>query len=320
MSPFFWTHYSLFALQSLTLLALFLSGLGIALLLLRSGRRKKTSALQVVCLNQEYLRRQLQLARETWPKKKVRQWLRKQKTSHLQTRPKLFVLSFKGDVQAQATRALSRAISVILPLAGPKDEVLLRLESPGGLVHAYGEAAGELVRVKRARIPLKVAVDRVAASGGYLMAAVADEILAAPFALLGSIGVVAQLPNFHRYLKEKGIDFELLTAGEYKRTLTLFGENNEKGREKAQEQLEETHRLFQDFIQEQRPGLNLEKVATGEYWYGQKALEMGLADQIMGSEEYLQTAAQEWHILELRPAPLPGKWTRWLGRGLEKET
>jgi len=178
--------------------------------------------------------------------------------------------------------------------------VLVRLENAGGLVAEHGLAASQLARIRARQIRLTVAVDKVAASGGYLMACVADRILAAPFAILGSIGVVAQLPNFHRVLERHGVDFELHTAGEHKRTLTLFGENTEAGREKLREQIEDTHRLFKDYIAEYRPALDLAKVATGEYWHGRQALNLGLVDAIQTSDDYLLAASAEADLLLLK--------------------
>ena len=164
---------------------------------------------------------------------------------------------------------------------------MLRLESPGGQVHGYGLAASQLSRIVSRNIQLTVAVDKVAASGGYMMACIGTRIIAAPFALLGSIGVVAQLPNFHRFLDKQDVDFEVFTAGEYKRTVTIFGENTEKGREKFQEELEDVHRLFKDFVGENRPGLDVDAVSTGEAWYGKRALEHRLVDEIKTSDEYI---------------------------------
>lgn len=202
-------------------------------------------------------------------------------------RPRLFVLDFDGDLAASQTAALRQEISAILQVAESRDEVLLRLESPGGLVNGYGLAASELRRVREHEIKLTVAVDKVAASGGYMMACVADRILAAPFAVLGSIGVVAQLPNFHRLLKKNDIDIELHTAGEYKRTLTMLGENTEAARAKFLAELEDTHALFKSFVSDNRPQVAIAEVATGEHWYGARALALKLVDQIKTSDDYL---------------------------------
>jgi serine protease SohB len=215
-------------------------------------------------------------------------------------RKRLYVLNFDGDIKASATDNLREEISAILPQVAEGDEVLLKLESPGGLVHSYGLAASQLQRIRNAGVPLVVAVDKVAASGGYMMACVADRIVAAPFAVLGSIGVLAQLPNFHRLLQKHNIDFELLTAGEYKRTLTMFGENTEKGREKFVEELEETHDLFKGFVSANRPALDISKVATGEVWYGQNALQEGLVDELQTSDAFVQSRLADWDVFEIR--------------------
>ena len=178
--------------------------------------------------------------------------------------------------------------------------MLVRVESPGGMVHGYGLAASQLRRIRDAEVPLTIAVDKVAASGGYMMACVASRIVAAPFAVIGSIGVMAQLPNFHRLLKKNDIDFELFTAGEYKRTVTMFGENTDKGREKFSEELEDTHELFKQFVTANRPEVDIAKVATGEIWYGQKALEMGLVDELQTSDALVQGYLADWDVFEVK--------------------
>lgn len=215
------------------------------------------------------------------------------------SKPRVFVLNFDGDIKASAVENLREEISGVLSLAGEKDEVVLRLESGGGMVHSYGLASSQLDRIKKKGIPLTVCVDKVAASGGYMMACVADKILAAPFAVMGSIGVVAQLPNFHRLLKKNHVDFELLTAGEHKRTLTMFGENTEKGREKFVEDLEDTHELFKNFVGTHRPVVDVDAVATGDVWFGQQALEKQLVDEIKTSDEYIHTLAETAEVFEV---------------------
>lgn len=213
---------------------------------------------------------------------------------------RLFVIDFKGSMDAHETESLRREVTAILAVAKPdKDEVLLRLESPGGVVHGYGLAAAQLQRLRDAGVKLTVSVDKVAASGGYMMACIGNKIIAAPFAVVGSIGVLAQLPNFHRLLKKNNIDFEQITAGEYKRTLTLFGENTDKGREKFKEDIEGVHQLFKDFVVENRPSLDIDKVATGEIWYGKKALEQGLIDAIQTSDGVLLDATKNREVFHV---------------------
>ncbi|MAH73960.1 MAG: protease SohB [Cellvibrionales bacterium TMED49] len=215
-------------------------------------------------------------------------------------RKRVYVLSFEGNMNASSVVNLREEISAVLTTAKTSDEVLLRLESAGGMVHSYGLAASQLDRLRKKDIPITVSVDKVAASGGYMMACVADQIIAAPFAVLGSIGVVAQLPNFNRVLKHNKIDFELLTAGEYKRTLTLFGENTAKGREKFVNELEETHQLFKQYVSERREKIEIDQIATGEVWYGSKALELGLVDDLKTSDEYLISSMQTADVLEVK--------------------
>ncbi|WWO96957.1 MAG: protease SohB [Candidatus Dasytiphilus stammeri] len=223
-------------------------------------------------------------------KKKYKKFSLSQKTGHqnnTENKENLYILDFKGSVDAQEVNSLREEISAILLAAKNNDQVLLRLESAGGLVHSYGLAASQLQRLRKKGIFLTVAVDKMAASGGYMMACVANHIVATPFAVIGSIGVVAQLPNFYRFLKRHEIDIELHTAGEYKRTLTLLGENTEKGRQKFQENLSTTHQLFKNFIHEMRPNLDIDNVSTGEYWFGTEALKKGLIDNIGTSDDFI---------------------------------
>ena len=209
-------------------------------------------------------------------------------------------MHFKGDISASETAALREEISAIVQVAKPNDEVLLCLESPGGVVHGYGLAASQLMRLKQHNIKLTVAVDKVAASGGYMMACVADKIVSAPFAIIGSIGVVAQIPNIHRLLKKHDVDVDVMTAGEYKRTVTILGENTEKGKQKFQQELEETHQLFKQFVSQNRPHLDVEQVATGEHWFGQQALHLNLVDEIMTSDDLLLQAMKEKQLVGVK--------------------
>ncbi len=226
-------------------------------------------------------------------------------------RKRVFVLDFDGDIKASDVESMREEITTILTLATDKDEVLLRLESGGGMVHSYGLAASQLQRIRDRNVPLVVAVDKVAASGGYMMACIADKLIAAPFAILGSIGVVAQLPNFHRLLKKHDIDYEMLTAGEHKRTLTMFGENTDKGREKFMEDLEDIHALFKEFVSEHRPQVDINEVANGDVWFGKRALAKKLVDEIRTSDEYLTAACEEadvYHISFVEKKSLPERF------------
>ncbi|EER47877.1 putative periplasmic protease [Actinobacillus minor NM305] len=246
---------------------------------------------------QEKAEKEAEKAKAKAEKKRIKEG--KEKPEEEQ-KARLFVLDFNGDVHANAVNALRKEITALLSIAKPNDEVLLKLESPGGVVHGYGLAASQLQRLKAKNIPLTVAVDKVAASGGYMMACVADKIISAPFAVIGSIGVVAQVPNIHRLLKKHDIDVDVMTAGEYKRTVTLVGENTEKGKQKFQQELEETHDLFKQFVTQHRPQLDIEKIATGEHWFGQQALALNLVDEIATSDDLLVKAVEDKEIIELK--------------------
>ncbi|MFQ3264391.1 MAG: serine protease SohB [Colwellia sp.] len=212
----------------------------------------------------------------------------------------VFVIDFNGSIDAKEVSSLREEVSAILSVAKPEDEVFVRLESGGGMVHGYGLASSQLDRIRQHNIPLTVSVDKVAASGGYMMACVANNIISAPFAILGSIGVIAQVPNFNKLLKKHDIDFEQFTAGEFKRTVTMFGENTEKGKEKFIEELEETHVLFKNFVSERRPSLDMAKVATGEHWFGTTALTLGLVDSIQTSDDYLQGKSKSHKVVAIK--------------------
>ena len=304
----FWFAYGLFIAKTLSLLALIV----IAVVLVARLRRRKDGPreqLQVKKLNDKYQAMADTLQGAMLPKHELKHYRHERKRADKQAqhsaeqRPRVFVLEFKGDIRASAVRTLREEITAVLTVATPKDEVFVRLESAGGLVMSYGLAASQLARIKQAGIPLVVAVDQVAASGGYLMASVSDRILAAPFAILGSIGVVAQLPNFHGLLKKHDIDYEMHTAGEFKRTLTVFGENTEQGRAKLKEEIEETHTLFKQFLAAHRPQLDIAAVATGEHWLGTRALELKLADELITSDDYLLKRSKEADLYLLHYPP-----------------
>jgi serine protease SohB len=298
--------YGLFLAELVTLAGVVLIVVMIALSARRSGH---TEGLSVEHLNRRFEEAADSLQRSITGKerfKKEAKALRRRRKREQRARdkqqaprPRLFVLDFKGDIRASATASLREEVSALLAVALDQDQVLLRLENPGGMVHEHGLAASQLVRIKQRRLRLLVAVDKVAASGGYLMACVADHIIAAPFAVVGSIGVLAQLPNFHRLLEEKGVDFEQLTAGRYKRTLTLFGKNTEEGREKLQEEIEEVHELFKSQIHVYRPQVDIEQIATGEHWYGVRALELKLVDEVRTSDDFLLEAAKDRDLYRL---------------------
>jgi serine protease SohB len=233
-------------------------------------------------------------------KKELKKRKKSEKKKGHEDRRTVFVIDFEGDIRASQVDALREKVTAVLTSARPEqDEVVVRLESPGGMVHSYGLAAAQLLRIREHKVPLTICVDKVAASGGYMMACTADKIIAAPFAVLGSIGVVAQVPNLNRLLKKHQIDYEEITAGDYKRTISLLGEITDKGRQKFIQQIEETHGLFKDFVSTYRPQLDLEKIATGEHWYGKEAMNLKLVDALSTSDEYLYGQRENSKILKI---------------------
>ena len=295
MSSFF-AEYGLFLLKSATVV------IAIAILvavIAAAGRKGSQEGLEVESLNKKYKAqahtlRQALLGKAGQKKEARREKKRLKAESKAEhARPRSFIVDFKGDLKATAVAHLREEVSAILAVASPEDQVIVRLENYGGVVHEHGLAASQLVRIRNAGIPLLVCVDKVAASGGYLMACVASRIYAAPFAILGSIGVVAQIPNFNRMLDSHGVTFEQITAGKYKRTVTMFGENTDEDRAKLKEELEDVHALFKNAVAAYRQLLDLDAVATGEHWYGTRALELKLADELKTSDELLHELARE---------------------------
>ncbi|WP_273203571.1 protease SohB [Marinobacter subterrani] len=274
--------------------------------------RKLSESIQARLMS-DHERKAFEKARKKAQKaeKKANKAKKKGDDENAPARGRIYVLDFDGDIKASDTDPLRRAITAVLSVADPeKDEVVIRLESGGGLVHSYGLAAAQLDRIRTKGVRLTACVDKVAASGGYMMACVADRIVASPFAILGSIGVVAQLPNFHRFLQKNDVDFEVLTAGEHKRTMTIFGENTEKGRQKFLEDLEDTHVLFKEYVGERRPDLDIAAVANGDIWFGKRALEVKLIDEIKTSDEYLIEACDRADVVSVayqRKRTLPEK-------------
>ncbi|WP_442909009.1 protease SohB [Halopseudomonas sp.] len=299
-------QYFFFLAKAVTVLVVVLL-IVLAIAASKGRPRRSEGTLSVVRVNDRFSRMAERLgqavlsksARKAQDKQRKQDAKAKAKAADNDAKGRVFVLNFHGDIKASALENLRHEVTAVLDIARSQDEILVRLESGGGMVHAYGLAASQLVRIRDAGIPLTITVDKVAASGGYMMACIADRILVAPFAMLGSIGVVAQLPNFHRLLKKHQVDFEMLTAGEYKRTLTLFGENTDKDREKFQEDLENIHQLFKRFVAQYRPALDVESVATGEVWFGTEALDKQLADEVKTSDQYLSERVREADVFEL---------------------
>lgn len=307
----FLADYGLFLLKAVTIVVAIVVVVGVAASV---GRRAAHEGLEVESLNKKYkaLAQTLRNAvlNKDALKKEAKEEKRRRKAQQKDDalRSRSFVIDFKGDLKASAVQSLREEVSALLEVATADDEVIVRLENHGGVVHEHGLAASQLARIRDREIPLSVCVDKVAASGGYLMACVATKIYAAPFAILGSIGVLAQIPNFNRLLDSHGVDFEQITAGKYKRTVTMFGKNTDADRQKLKDELEDVHALFKAAVGKYRPDLDLENVATGEHWYGTRALELGLADEIKTSDELLTeiTADRDIYHLSFKiKQPLP---------------
>ena len=304
----FFADYASFLAKTVTLVIAIMVVLVTIAALRGKGRRRSAGQLQVTKMNEFYkgLREKLEqslLSKDQFKALRKQQGKTDKKLKKQpEDKPRVFVLDFDGDIKASATESLRHEITALLTLATPTDEVVLRLESGGGMVHSYGLASSQLARIRQAGIPLTICIDKVAASGGYMMACIGQKIISAPFAILGSIGVVAQLPNVNRLLKKHDIDYEVLTAGEYKRTLTVFGENTEKGREKFQQDLDITHQLFKNFVAKYRPQLAIDEVATGEVWLGVAAVEKQLVDELQTSDEYLSERAKQAQLFHLHYA------------------
>ena len=296
-------EYGLFLLKVITVL---ISVIVLISFVAASKKSNTSEGLEIENLNEKYkgLSDSLNKAvmeKDEWKKKQKSEKAIAKKNKKKKTRkPKAYILDFIGDIKASAVPSLREEVTAILDIAKRNDQIVLRLDNHGGVVHEHGLAASQLARIRQKKIHLTVVVDKVAASGGYLMASVANKIYAAPFAILGSIGVIAQLPNFNRLLDNYGVDFEQITAGQYKRNVTMFGKNTDEDREKLKDQLEEIHELFKSSVNEYRPQLDLERVATGEHWYGSKALDLGLIDEIKTSDELLIEMAKKYEIFSVK--------------------
>lgn len=296
-------HYSYFLACTVTLLLAIIALFAI-LGMLKQRAQSEKGELKIKKLDEYYDNLSKQLQQELLDKKTLKKHSKqkksaKKKLGKTHNKKRCFVIRFHGDIRASQVDALTECINAILLIATTKDEVLVILESAGGVVHGYGLAASQLERITQAKLKLVIAIDKIAASGGYMMASVADHIVAAPFAIIGSIGVVMQMPNFHRYLQDKHIDVELLTAGQYKRTLTMLGKNTEEGREKMQADIDETHLLFKQHIQHTRPEVDIESVATGEHWHAIQAKSLKLVDEILTSDDYLLSKRKHFHLVEI---------------------
>lgn len=304
----FVVDYGIFAAKFLTVALVVVLGIGTLIVLLANrSQNSSDDAIEVKNLNDKFSAMRGALEAAILPPKAWKAALKQRKKERKDhagrtgddERTRVFVCRFDGDIRASGVAALQEEVTAILSVATPADEIVALISSPGGVIHGYGLAASQLQRIRDRGIPLTAAVDKVAASGGYMMACVADRIIAAPFAIIGSIGVVAQIPNFNRLLKKHDIDFEEITAGKFKRTLTMFGENTDADREKFREEIEDAHELFKEFVRDHRPTVDIEAIATGEYWYGKRALEQRLVDELRTSDDYLFDRSQTADVYEI---------------------
>jgi serine protease SohB len=301
----FWLDIAAFAVKAFLIVAA-VGGLAALLLRLTRGESPQGAEIRVRSLDERYDSMRDALNEEILDKKarkafaKARKKDAKEAAKAGASGKRLYVLSFKGDVRASAVRRLAAEIDAVLTAARPElDEVVLRIESPGGTVTGYGLGAAQVTRLRDHKIRVTASVDQVAASGGYLMACAADRIVAAPFAMIGSIGVVAQLPNLHRLLKKNDIDFEELTAGEFKRTVSMLGEITPAGREHFRGKLDATHEAFKLFVRQRRPDADLAAVANGDVWLASEALGLGLVDALSTGDDLLFHARGEARLFEV---------------------
>jgi serine protease SohB len=295
------SQYALFLIKAITILALVM----IPILTISQNKQKQTpTKIKTIRLNDRYHNYQMTLLKAVADKKAIKaaqKQFKNQQKERLKSPPKnqVFVIHFHGDIMGSTVQQLSEMITAIIPLADQIHEVIVHIESTGGMVHAYGLAALQLQRLRQHNIHLTVCIDKVAASGGYMMAVLADQLIAAPFALIGSIGVVAEIPNFHRLLKKHAIDYEQISAGEFKRTLSTLGEITSKGRNKMQKDINQAHELFKQHVKTYRPQLDIDQVATGELWFGHDALKKQLVDKLMSSHDYIYHSCQQHTVILL---------------------
>lgn len=308
MSEFF-ISYGLFLAKTVTIVIAIVT---VALFFAFMSSRKRSGKkefIEIKKLNKKYDDLAMAMNASILHKNGLKKYLKEEKeklkgivagTNNGTLKKRIYVLDFHGDIRASAVSSLREEITAILTVATENDEVFVRLESGGGIVHGYGLGASQLMRIRKKNIPLTVSVDKVAASGGYMMACVGNRIMAAPFSIIGSIGVIAQIPNFNKVLKKHDIEFEQFTAGEFKRTVTMFGENTNEAKAKFREEIEDIHLLFKEFIVQHRPEIDIVHVSTGESWPGTRALEKKLVDELKTSDDYLLESSKDADIYEIK--------------------
>ncbi len=305
----FLLDYGLFLAKTVTLVVAIVAVMYFVVRITGRKQEIRKETLEVRKINKKYEGMAKAMNAVMLPKGKLRKYLKQEKgrlkaaakdDRQASGRKRIFVLGFQGDIRASAVTSLREEVTAVLTVASEADEVFLRLESGGGIVHGYGLAASQLMRFRAKRIRLTVSVDKIAASGGYMMACVGDRIIASPFSIIGSIGVIAQIPNFHKVLRKHDVEFEQFTAGEFKRTVTMFGENTDQAKAKFREEIEDIHLLFKDFIVRHRPDVDIVAVSTGESWPATRALERNLVDELKTSDDYLLEHSQGADIYEIK--------------------
>jgi len=307
----FWLDIAAFTIKALIIVAA-LGGLAFLIARFARSSEPKDEEIKVRSLNERYDDMRDAMNAELLDRKQRKALVKARKKEakaaakarrNQEPGKRIYVLAFKGDMRASAVKRLGHEIDAVLTVARPgTDEVVLRLQSPGGTVTGYGLAAAEILRLRERKIKVTASVDQVAASGGYMMAVAADHIVAAPFAVVGSIGVVAPVPNLHRLLQKNEIDFEEMTAGEFKRSVSVLGEITPAGREHFRGKLEDTHGAFKHFVQQCRPNVDIDRVANGDHWLASEALALGLVDELSTGDEYLFRARDGARLYEVSTA------------------
>ncbi|MEC8064044.1 MAG: protease SohB [Pseudomonadota bacterium] len=317
------TAFSIFLLKIVTVV---LAIVFLAWILSKISKKGSNDTISLEYLNSTYRKTKHQfleafaesgdgLAKEALKKcQEVEKKIEKTRKQNKTETKRYFVLEFKGDLQASKVKQLREEITAVLNVANIDDEIILQLESPGGAVADYGLAATQLARIREKGIQLTVCVDKVAASGGYLMACLANKLIAAPFAYIGSIGVVMQLPNFHNLLKKCAVDIVEITAGQHKRPLSMLGENTLEGKSHMQDKMQAIHEQFKDHVAKYRPSLALDKVATGDYWTATYAKDLDLIDEIEASDSYIQRAIRDGDVYAVKTAQKPSLKEMLLGK------
>ena len=302
----FWLDLAAFVIKALVIVAA-VGGLAILIArLARSGDGGQDREIAIKSINDRYDAMRDALDAKLL-EKKARKALAKARKKEAKTRhgepagKRIYVLNFKGDLRATAVKNLGREIDAVLTVARPgDDEVIVRIDSGGGTVTGYGLAAAEIFRLRARQISVTASVDQVAASGGYMMACAADRIVAAPFAVVGSIGVVASVPNLHKLRQKNAIDYEDITAGEFKRTVSVLGEITPAGRDHFQGKLEAIHDAFKAHVAARRPGADVARIANGDTWLASDALALGLVDEIVAGDELLFRARDSARLYEVK--------------------